>query len=165
MVARRIDPLGLVMKAGEWYLVARPSKGTPRTYRLSNIQAISVARGGVRRPRDFDLAAYWQHSIERFEAGLYRGTACVRATAAGLEKLRHNSAAVAQAVERATRAKGAWTTVEIPIESIDHAAGELLRIGPDVEVLRPAQLRERLAQAAKATARLYAPRRKSPTRV
>src|SRR6185312_13314962 len=39
-VSRRVDPLGLVLKAGIWYLaaqVAKSDKAGVRTYRLSNI--------------------------------------------------------------------------------------------------------------------------------
>lgn len=40
VVERTLDPLGLVLKGGVWYLVAAV-KGAPRTYRVSNILSIS----------------------------------------------------------------------------------------------------------------------------
>ncbi|MFC7583024.1 WYL domain-containing protein [Nonomuraea antimicrobica] len=43
----------------------------------------------------------------------------------------------------------------MPIESIEHAVGELLRLGTDAEVLAPAELRERLAATTYALAERY----------
>jgi len=48
-----------------------------------------------------------------------------------------------------------WITAVIPIESLQHAHGELLRLGADAEVMGPAELRERLQLTATALARLY----------
>src|SRR6516225_3565414 len=66
VVERELDPLGLVLKAGVWYLVARAGgasagKGAAlRTYRLSNILALTIAEEGFQRPKEFDLAVWWQ---------------------------------------------------------------------------------------------------------
>ena len=163
VVERRVDPLGLVVKAGEWYLVALAGRGGPRTYRVANILGIAPASGTTRRPRGFDLARFWAQSIERFEAGLYRGSATVRANAAGLKKLRHASAALAQAVD-ATVATEPWTTLRIPIESLEHATAELLRLGTDCEALAPAELRARMAEHVAGLAGMYASRKPKPTR-
>ncbi|MFN3875840.1 MAG: WYL domain-containing protein, partial [Flavobacteriales bacterium] len=49
-------PLGLVLKAGVWYLVARPAgttEGGQRTYRVSNIRAATALATPVRRPARF----------------------------------------------------------------------------------------------------------------
>jgi len=151
---QRIEPLGLVLKAGDWYLVAA-SKGSPCTFRVTNVRSVEPAGGKVARPRNFELAQFWARSLERFEAGLYRGTATLRATPEGLKALRSLSAAIAEAVDRTKPAANGWTRITIPIESIEHATGELLRVGAECEVLQPAALRERMATSAAAIARLY----------
>jgi len=151
IVDRTVEPLGLVVKAGEWYLVALAGKeATARTYRLSNILALEPL-GTFRRPRKFELAAHWAESIARFEAGLYRGTATVRATEKGLKRLRYLSAAVAEAVERADSKpdRRGWHKVTIPIESVEMAALELLKVGAECEVLQPPELRRRIAANAR----------------
>ena len=70
---RTVSPLGLVLKAGVWYLVALPmgadARG-PRTYRVSNILAATALDQPARRPARFDLPGYWAASIRRFESGL-----------------------------------------------------------------------------------------------
>jgi len=156
VVDRRVEPLGLVVKAGEWYLVANAGKGTPRTYKLSNILGLE-AGPSFNRPRGFELARYWSESIARFETGLYRGTSMLRATERGLKRLRYLSAAVAESIERAAPKVDAsgWCKVSIPIESVDQAALDLLKIGAECVVLQPAELRARIATTAKAVERLY----------
>ena len=155
VVERRVEPLGLVVKAGEWYLVARAERMV-RTYKIANIQGLHVG-GAFKRPRDFDLARHWRESLARFEAGLYQGTATVRLTARGARLLRYASAAVAEAVEHAIREAPAQDprVVTIPIESVDHAAGELMKLGGDCEVLAPAELRQRMAALAADVVRIY----------
>ena len=157
IVDRTIEPLGLVVKAGEWYLIAAAGKAsTPRTYRLSNVLDLKTL-GPFTRPRKFELAVYWSESIARFEAGLYRGTATVRATAKGLKRMRYLSAAVAEAIERAdpkADSRG-WHRVTIPIESIEMAALELLKVGAECEVVQPAELRSRISANVDELQRLY----------
>lgn len=164
VVDRRVDPLGLVVKAGEWYLVARAER-TIRTYKVANIQSLEMG-GAFKRPRAFDLERHWRESLERFEAGLYQGTATLRVTQRGTRALRDFSAAVADAVARSLGEKTSKPpfVVTIPIESVEHAAGELLRLGGECEVLAPAALRERLAAKAAEVVRLYSRRAPSAGR-
>jgi predicted DNA-binding transcriptional regulator YafY len=162
-VERTVNPLGLVLKAGVWYLVAAPAgaaasaEGGPRTYRVSNIRAATALATPVRRPARFDLAGYWAQSIQRFEAGLYTGEAALLATPSGLKGLRALSRAVARAVAAAPppRRNDGRVAVTIPIESVEHACGQLMRLSPQVEVLRPAALRRALVARVRATAQLY----------
>lgn len=154
---RSVDPLGLVLKAGEWYLVARNTARSPRTYRVSNVLAATQTGGTFEPLADFDLAAYWEESVRRFERDLYSGSATVRASRRGCKLLRESSRAVAEAVERGGEAgPDGWLRITIPIESLDHAASELLRIGTEVEVLEPAELRDRIWRRAAAVVRFYA---------
>ncbi len=157
VVDRELEPLGLVLKAGDWYLVARAGRDA-RTYRLSNILALAVHDETFARPKKFDLEHYWTQSIERFEAGLYRGTARLRVTPLGLARLRQLSAAVAEAVDRVAKKADPRRRVRvtIPIESIEQAAVELLRLGAEGEVLEPMALRARMCELTRAMAQQYA---------
>ena len=172
-VERTVSPLGLVLKAGVWYLVALPvapavaaaapgtgtgtAQGGPRTYRVSSIRAATALATPVRRPARFDLPGYWAASIQRFEAEIYTGQAQVLATPAGLQGLRALSSAVARAVAAAkpSRRADGRVAVTLPIESVEHACGQLMRLSPQVEVLRPVALRRALVQRLRATAQLY----------
>jgi predicted DNA-binding transcriptional regulator YafY len=156
-VSRRVDPLGLVLKAGIWYLAAQVGNGV-RTYRLSNILDLQVTEEAFERPAGFDLAAWWQASTKRFEKELAVDTAQLRVSASGLKALRDLGAAVAQAAEASASVpdEAGWRRVTIPIESIPHAAAQLLRLGAQAEVLKPAALRRALLERVSAIAALYA---------
>ncbi len=155
-VSRRVDPLGLALKAGIWYLAAQVGNGV-RTYRLSNILDLVVTDESFERPADFDLATWWQASTKRFEKELAVDTAQLRVTPAGLKALRDLGASVAQAAEASASApdEAGWRRVTIPIESIAHAAAQVLRLGAQAEVLKPAALRRELRERIEAVAALY----------
>lgn len=158
-VTRELEPLGLVVKASEWYLVARPpGRTTARTYKVDQIRALTTG-AAFTRPA-FDLAAYWQQATERFEREIYRGTATVRLNARGRQLLSAASAVLAEAVARVGGAPDAWWTVELPTESLEHATEQMLGLGPNVEVIAPAALRDRVREAARAVAALYKRKRR-----
>jgi predicted DNA-binding transcriptional regulator YafY len=48
-----------------------------------------------------------------------------------------------------------WLTVELPVEPGEPAIGELLRFGPHLEVLEPADLRAELAEAIERMGAIY----------
>ena len=155
-VERVVSPLGLVLKAGAWYLVAA-AKGEPRTYRVSNILMARPLKEACERPKAFDLAMYWQKTVRRFERELYVGEAEVLATDTGLNRLKDQNAAVAPAIHRrqpSTAADGRHR-LRIPVESIEQAAGHLLRLSPEVEVVGPKALRKAIVAQLKRASSQY----------
>jgi predicted DNA-binding transcriptional regulator YafY len=155
-VWRTLDPYGLVLKAGRWYLVA--GGGGTRTYRVSQIRRIQVLDEGFERPAGFDLAAYWRSYLADFDARRHRDRAAVRLSPDAVRRLPDLlDAVVVRAVEATAEAPDAagWVRAVIPIESVEHAASELLRLGADAEVLEPPALGERLAATVAALARTY----------
>ncbi|MGW6496229.1 helix-turn-helix transcriptional regulator [Nonomuraea angiospora] len=158
-VERRLDPYGLVVKAGRWYLVARAGEDV-RTYRVSQILDLHPLPEGFARPDGFDLAAYWQGYLAEFEARLRRGEAVLRLSPRGVERVPDlmTPGVVAAARESAQPPdEEGWTRVTVPIESIEHALAEFLRLGTDAEVLAPAELRDRMAATAAELAARYRP--------
>lgn len=98
--------------------------------------------------------------MTEFRARLYQGEATIRLSQAGRDRLRElMSAAVIQAAGETATAPdpGGWVTAVVPIESMQHAESDFLRLGAGVEVLAPAELRQRLASAAHRLAGLYPP--------
>jgi len=153
---RSVGPLGLVLKGGTWYLIALIG-ARPSTLRVSNIRRAELLDKLVARPKDFELGAYWAESTQRFERELQRLEATVLATPAGLKGLSQLNSASARAVASVGRSsrEGARVRLRIPIESIEHAAGQLLRLAPEVEAVEPAQLRDALRERVKGLAALY----------
>ncbi|MFK7917460.1 MAG: helix-turn-helix transcriptional regulator [Ilumatobacter sp.] len=56
---RTIDPLGLVVKQGNWYLLAMTEAGQ-RSFRVDRIEGLSPVGERFELPADFDLAAAWE---------------------------------------------------------------------------------------------------------
>ncbi|HEY2100490.1 MAG TPA: WYL domain-containing protein [Pseudonocardia sp.] len=157
-VDRILDPLGLVLKAGVWYLVAGGPTGAPRTYRVSRVLSLRTSPGRTHRPPDFSLAEFWRTRSAELRAALWRAEATVRLSPRGLELvpvLLGQLEARAVAESAGEPAGDGWVTATLPIESTRHAESVLLCLGAEVEVLAPPELRERLAAVARALVARY----------
>ncbi len=158
-VARELEPLGLILKAGLWYLAARPAEGrqrNPRTYRVSNILALTVGEATFERPAGFDLAAWWAETSRRFEAEIFTGPATLRVSREGRRRLARLGVEQARIAAQADAAAGdGMADLTVPIESIEHAAVDFQRLGAEAEVLAPTALRSAMREAAMRLAALY----------
>jgi predicted DNA-binding transcriptional regulator YafY len=155
-VTRTVDPYGLVLKAGRWYLVAASKRIS--TYRVAQIQSLTVLDEGFQRPAGFDLAAYWADYLTDFDARRHIDTATVRISPDLRERLVDTvEPAFQRAVAETASApdEDGWVTAVVPVEKPDHAHRLLLGFGADIEVLAPASLRERITASVAALARTY----------
>jgi predicted DNA-binding transcriptional regulator YafY len=141
VVQRTLDPLGLVLKGGAWYLVAHRSAGM-RVYRVSRFASVRVREEGFERPEGFELASYWDEWSRSFEASRPQVEVKIRAS---------------ELVRRFLPGElhGEDGVYVVGFENLDEAFRELLKFGPDAEVLEPAELRERVATAAGEVSALY----------
>lgn len=153
VVTRRLHPLGLVLKAGVWYLVA-----SGRTYRVTNIEALTPLEETFTRPAGFDLAEFWREHVERYERADIDETAVVRLSPAGIAALPDIlGPKAARLVSRTLEPADAdgWQRATVPLESVPHAAAGLLRLGADAQVLAPPELVAHMGKTIRAMARLY----------
>ncbi|MDX3527160.1 YafY family protein [Streptomyces sp. ID05-39B] len=153
-VDRRLEPYGLVLKAGRWYVVAGPG---PRTFRVDQILRLTVSGERFVRPDDLDLAAYWTEYQRDFHERLHTAEAMVRlAPGVTLARARPVAESAGEgAAEGAEADADGWTVVTVPIESVERAHDEFLGLGAGVEVLGPPELRERLARTVTTLAERY----------
>jgi predicted DNA-binding transcriptional regulator YafY len=143
VVQRTVDPLGLVLKGGAWYLIARRSAGM-RVYRVSRVAAVRQLGEEFDRPPGFELTTFWEEWSRAFEQS--RGRVDVR--------LR-----VSEDVRRFLPGEpriDADGSVLVAFQDLGDAYREVLRFGADAEVLEPAELRERVAGTSREVAALYA---------
>lgn len=155
---RIVDPLGLVLKGGAWYLVGR-CDGDPRTYRVGRILGLEVTAEGFEPPEAFDLAAYWRAGTQRLEADLYKQRAVVRLSPWGVKMLEAFTSPFVRAgarIEDDARPDG-WRKAILPVGSIRQASLEMLRFGAEAEVLDPPELRATMAEIAREMGRIYHP--------
>ncbi|MFI5959901.1 helix-turn-helix transcriptional regulator [Cryptosporangium sp. NPDC051539] len=151
IVERTADPLGLVLKAGVWYLVANVGTAL-RTYRVGRIAAAEELDEIFERPPGFDLAAWWQQSSARFERSLRRIDVRVRLgprAFRGLPKMLDLDVTRDALRTAAPPDAEGWREVTLALESPEIAAGQLLGFGPEVEVVSPPAVRALFAEAAR----------------
>jgi predicted DNA-binding transcriptional regulator YafY len=144
IVRRTLDPLGLVLKGGAWYLVAHRSAGM-RVYRVSRFTSVRVREESFERPEDFDLGGYWAEWSRTFETSRPRVEVKIRASELAVRFLPRDL-------------QGGDGVFTVGFENLEEAFRELLKFGPDAEVLEPAELRERIARTAGEVADLYSVR-------
>lgn len=162
-VKRVLDPYGLVAKASIWYVVAR-SFHWVQVFRVSRIAEASLLASRFTRPEDFDLAGYWRDWCQRFERGQARYDVTLRVAPAGVPALVqtfgegvHALLATAGQDDEPGRVR-----LTLAFESADAACRQLVGIGPHIEVLAPAGLRQQMADMALAVLAQYGAAHKEP---
>jgi len=156
-VERTLEPYGLVLKHGSWYVVAATPGGV-RTYRVSNILQLAPTDEGFTRPPGFDLARHWQDHLDQFEQRRFTGEAVVRISAPLVARLGDLSASLLLKAIADTAAEpdhDGNVTVAVPIESIGNAATQFVRYGDLLEVLDPPELRAEITRLARSLVALY----------
>lgn len=157
-VERVVEPLGVVLKAGIWYLVAS-ADGQIRTYRASRMSAVEPLDEHFERPPGFDLAAYWQESIAAFEREISRVDVVALVPEDRLEAL-HDVAGATGTVDITDRLPGSGgqphrLRVRMSLDWPDEVPGRLLAMGADLEVLEPAEIRARMIEMARSIVAAY----------
>lgn len=138
---RQAQPLGVVLKGGQWYLVAKVESDI-RTYRVSRIETLALTAEEFERPADFNLSEFWQASLRRLEALQFPVMAEVRLTGLGVRIMEFVCAShvMAHATIEPADDTG-WHRARFPAGRPPHGCSDLLRFGAEIEVVGPAELR------------------------
>jgi predicted DNA-binding transcriptional regulator YafY len=159
---RVVRPLGLVNKAGVWYLVAvAAGRAEPTVFRVGRIVSARDLADTFARPSGFDLAAFWADWSASFQASRPRSEVRLRASPGALAAFPEVFGDVVRPALEAAGPPDAAGFREVTM-SFEHelaAATRLAGFGGQVEVLSPASVRARLV----ATARELLDRYPSPT--
>ncbi|HVR47384.1 MAG TPA: YafY family protein [Candidatus Binatia bacterium] len=148
---RTVDPLGLVSKAGVWYLVARCGEEL-RSFRVDRIRGVQELTQRFERPESFDLERYWRESSARFNEAS-RSADCVvllRAPSDALERLSLYWPAEVVSQDKT----GALLRVTFPGAEI--ALFQLVAWSEVATLVEPEELREALVARARRTLDRYA---------
>lgn len=150
---RTIDPLGLVSKAGIWYLIAR-SNGELRSFRVERILVAEELLERFERPGDFDLERYWQESSASFARASRTADYTVTLLAATEALDRVTGYWPAELLERGERN----CRVRVTFPGADPALSQMLAWCDVATVLEPRELRDAIASRARQALRRYARR-------
>jgi predicted DNA-binding transcriptional regulator YafY len=150
------DPLGVVLKAGRWYLVA-VVEGQPRVYRIDRIRRPAITDEACVRPSDFDLETFWGQWSADFEASLPLVWVTVMIAPAAVNRLRSlvDHRATSTTDWRAALVGRDRHRLTVGFEDLDQARAALLSLGESVEVVDPPSLREGIVTAAQRIVEMY----------
>lgn len=161
LVERVIRPLGLVLKAGTWYVVAE-SDGQLRTYRVSRVRQASVLPDRFERRPDFDLPAYWAESTAAYERDAEHVEVTIRIAPSALNALADLVGATAvRNAERLTPPEGdpdGWLVLRLRMDWPQEVPAQLVGLGDSAELLEPAEMRQQIAAIAERALLRYTPR-------
>lgn len=150
-VERTLHPLGLVLKAGIWYVVAETDEQI-RTYRVARVKNATVSGERFDRPQDFDLAAFWTESTAAYERDAARLEVVLRIDPHALDLLA--DLAGEQAVRDAERITppvpdpDGWYVLRVRMDWPGEVPRRVLQLGDSAEVLEPAEVRAKVATLA-----------------
>ncbi|MGH2444432.1 MAG: helix-turn-helix transcriptional regulator [Candidatus Limnocylindria bacterium] len=149
-VERRLEPLGLVLKAGIWYVMAT-ADGQVRTYRVSRVASARLTEETFERPAPFDLAGAWAEASAAYEREAPRVTVTVRCDPRAFYALRDQVGdhAIESAERLAVEDPQGWTHLRMTVDWPDEVPGRLIGLGGAVEILEPADLRDRAVDLAR----------------
>jgi predicted DNA-binding transcriptional regulator YafY len=152
-VQRVLAPFGLVAKGSVWYLVGSVDRHV-RSYRVSRISQAEVLNEGAEIPADFDLAQYWEQSSSAFKSNVpnYLATFWVSPEVWLRLSFAGRFARVTETEE--TDARG-WRKAVIGFDVEDMACEYALSFGPNLEVIEPVSLREKVIIMAQTTLEFY----------
>jgi len=152
-VERLISPLGLVAKGSVWYLVGAVD-GQVRTYRVSRIAKAEVLDEAAPIPVEFNLAEYWEQSASTLKSNAPNYLASFWVAPSVL--LRLNFAGRFARVRETDEidARG-WKKVFIGFDVDEMACEYAVSFGPQIEVIEPLELREKVIAMTRATLDFY----------
>ncbi|MET8407728.1 WYL domain-containing protein [Streptomyces sp. NPDC005195] len=148
---RTVDPLGLVSKAGRWYLVAGTGEGL-RTFRLSRVTSVEPTGAPVRRPEGFELASAWRELASEVEQRLSAVSVRAHADPDALPVLRQLLGGRLRTGEVQPDGRVAFTADGPSVEVL---AAQLAGLGARIEVLGPPEARESLVRLGRSLTAVY----------
>ena len=146
---RIVHPLGLVAKAGIWYLVAACGQEM-RVFRADRMLGLDVTADAFERPSGFDLDAFWRSWSDAYEKSLPGVPVELRIAPDAVEDV-----TAYWESERLGDGKRGWKTYRILFPSLNVAAAHVVMWGEDVEAVSPPELRATVVERATRALRRY----------
>jgi predicted DNA-binding transcriptional regulator YafY len=152
-VERLISPFGLVAKGSVWYLVGAV-EGSVRTYRVSRVSFAKVLDVMAPIPVDFNLAEYWEQSSSTFKSNAPKYLASFWVSPAVVLRLSFAGRFARVMETDETDARG-WKKVHVGFDVEEMACEYAASFGPNMEVIEPVTLREKVIAMTQATLEFY----------
>ena len=148
LVQRDVDPLGLIIKAGVWYLLG-DVEGERRLFRLSRIEGARALDAPARRPKSFDLARAWRQQSAHWDSGRAGYEVVVKVNR------KEDLPLVLRVSGERIAGRPRRGVVRLAFPGLEPAAAFVSSFGAMVEVLEPQAVRDELARRGRELVRLY----------
>jgi len=156
-VKRLLSPLGLVAKGSVWYLVASVDASVDksvRSYRVSRIADAEILNEPAMIPADFNLAEYWEQSASTFKSTVPNYLATFWVSPAVILRLPFAGRFARVNETEETDARG-WRKVHVGFDVEEMACEYAVSFGPNLEVIEPTELRDKVVAMTRATLEFY----------
>lgn len=138
---RAVHPLGLVVKAGVWYLVAGTESGQ-RTFRLTRIVSAELQDLPSKRPANFDLSEAWDAITVRVRD---RKTIAIAEGSARTWTLPHLRFVFSTGLDVGDEVQPGWRSISVSSESAEAMLAQIAGFGSAVQITSPQSIRDGLA--------------------
>jgi predicted DNA-binding transcriptional regulator YafY len=149
---RTIDPLGLVSKAGVWYLIARLSDELEmRSFRVERMRSVDELPTRFERPPEFDLERYWSDTSAQFKQTSPEYFVTLRTAIDAIDRV--TLYWTAEVLESDAR----YGVVRVAFPGPEAAAYQVLAWGSNVTIVEPLELRASIVERAREALERHAP--------
>jgi predicted DNA-binding transcriptional regulator YafY len=149
---RTIDPLGLVSKAGVWYLIARLSEELEmRSFRVERMRSVDELPTRFERPPEFDLERYWSDTSAQFKQTSPEYFVTLRTAIDAIDRV--TLYWTAEVLE----SDAGYGVVRVAFPGPEAAAYQVLAWGSNVTIVEPLELRASIVERAREALERHAP--------
>lgn len=150
--SRTVEPLGLVSKGLNWYLVAKTANGM-RTFRVSRMRRVTVLAVKFERPARFDLVTHWQASTAELNRKRASYPTVLSLAPDSARRIRTWCVTRPSEVNDEKRVGQGRTALEVDFDDEGQARFFVLGLGSSVRVLEPEPLKTWVEAEARQMAR------------
>ncbi len=147
---RHLEPWGLVLAAGTWYLIAGAPGGgarSARAYRVDRMEQVELLDEPIERPEHLDVLGTW-HELRAGWRARPVHPIVLSVARAQADLVRRSLGMVLMGEPELRDDGGGRVQLRAPVSTLRGAVGVLLGFGAWVEVLEPVQLRELMVAVA-----------------
>ena len=149
---RTIDPLGLVSKAGVWYLIARLSEELEmRSFRVERMRSVDELPTRFERPPEFDLERYWSDTSAQFKQSSPEYFVTLRTDLDAVETV------TLYWTSEVVETNADFGLVRVAFPGPEAATFAVLAWGGKVTIVEPLELRELVVARAREALERHAP--------